>query len=136
MEKISRILPPSRRVTAVEPESSQPVRPGAPDFGRPAAKRMEVQDRVSLSSLARERSVDTTPDTNSSLATYKNPKESARAKVVEDLAEKFFNPRAIAKEGEGTRSEEVLKSIEENKIFAPKLPAAPAKAEPDDTILK
>lgn len=136
MEKISRILPPSRRVTAVEPESSQPVRPGAPDFGRPAGKRMEVQDRVSLSSLARERSVNTTPDTNSSLATYKNSKESARAKVVEDLAEKFFNPRAIAKEGEGTRSEEVLKSIEENKMFAPKLPGTPAKAEPDEAIVK
>jgi hypothetical protein len=132
MEKISRILPPSRRVTAVDTESSQPVRPGAPEFGRPSSKRMDVQDRVSLSSLARERS----PDAAQEPATYKNPKESARAKAVEDLAEKFFNPKSIAKEGEGTRSEELLKSIEENKGFSPRLPpmASTAVDESDDSL--
>lgn len=111
MEKISRILPPSRRVTAVDVESSQPVRPGAPSQGRPSAKVSEVQDRISLSSLANNRSVDTLP------VTYKNTKEGARAKIVEDMAEKFFNPRKVAKEGEGTLSEETLKSLDENQAF-------------------
>ena len=120
MEKISRILPPSRRVVATDVESSQPVRPGAPDYGRPKLKPLDVQDRISLSSLASERP--------SEPATYKNTKEGARARAVEDLAEKFFNPRTVAKEGEGPQSEEVLKRMEENQSFS-KVPA-PATVEP------
>jgi hypothetical protein len=91
---------------------------------------MEIEDRVSLSPMARDRAIamEAAPDTG----TYKNVKESARAKVVDDLAEKFFNPRSIAKEGEGTRSEEVLKSVEENKIFAPVVPMA-HKPEPEES---
>lgn len=112
MEKISRILPPSRRITATDIESSQPVRPGAPTYGRPTVQKpVEIQDRVSLSSLANSRSTEAQP------ATYKNTKEGTRAKVVEDIAEKFFNPRALAKEGEGTLAEETLKSIENKDAF-------------------
>jgi len=112
MEKISRILPPSRRVTAVDTESSQPVRPGAPNQGRPMAKPMDVdvQDRVSLSSLANNRA----PEQN---ITYSNPKERARAKAVDELAEKFFNPRTFAKDGDSTLSEDTLKSMENNDNF-------------------
>lgn len=114
MEKISRILPPSRRVVATDVESSQPVRPGAPDFGRPTKKPMDVQDRISLSSLAANRPTET--------PTYSNLKESARAKAVEELAEKFFNPKTIAKEGEGVQSEETLRRMEENKAFSKVIP--------------
>lgn len=112
MEKISRILPPSRRVVATDTESSQPVRPGAPDFGRPMQKSLDVQDRLTLSSLAAARPTEQAP------ITYKNTKEGARARAVEDLAEKFFNPRSVAKEGEGTQSEEVLKRMEQNQAFS------------------
>jgi hypothetical protein len=134
MEKISHILPPSRRVVAVDTESSQPVRPGAPNFGRPTA-RPEIQDRVSLSATARERGADATPEP---AATYKNPKETARAKAVEDLAEKFFNPAKFVKEGEGSLSEEVLQNVEDNKMFSPKVPssAVTAKPEHDDSGLR
>ncbi|MBK9323252.1 MAG: hypothetical protein IPM97_09980 [Bdellovibrionaceae bacterium] len=105
MEKISRILPPSRRVATVDVEQSQPVRPGAPEFGRPT-QRLEIQDRVSLSSGANIALQERAP------TTYRNPKESARARVVEDIAEKFFNPNAVAKEdGEGVQSEEILKRL-------------------------
>ncbi len=112
MEKISRILPPSRRVTTVDIGSNQPVRPGAPEFGRPIQSRsLDVQDRVSLSSLANNRSPEP-------IATYKNAsKESARAKAVEDIAEKFFNPRSAVQEDEGTFSEETLKNIEQNSNY-------------------
>ncbi len=128
MEKISRILPPSRRVVATDVESSQPVRPGAPDFGRPTQKPLDIQDRVSLSSLVNNRSAEPT--------TYKNTKDGARARVVEDMAEKFFNPRTIAKEGEGTRSEETLKRMEENKSFSQVTPETAQKpAEEDRQIL-
>jgi hypothetical protein len=108
MEKISRILPPSRRVTAVDVVSNQPVRPGAPEYGRPSrTSSLDVQDRVSLSSLANSRAPEPT-------ATYKNTsKESARAKAVEEIAEKFFNPRTFAKEGDSTLSEDTLKNLED-----------------------
>lgn len=111
MEKISHILPASRRVTAVDTESSQPVRPGAPEFGRSSrtSQAMDVQDRVSLSSIANGRS----PEAQSQQPlTYKNPKDSARAKAVDEIAEKFFNPRTFAKDGEETLSEETLRSMQ------------------------
>ncbi|WP_413288898.1 hypothetical protein [Bdellovibrio sp. HCB337] len=112
MEKISRILPPSRRVVATDTESSQPVRPGAPEFGRPMQKPLDVQDRLNFSSLAASRPTEQAP------VTYKNTKEGARARAVEDLAEKFFNPRSVAKEGEGPQSEEILKRMEQNQAFS------------------
>ena len=108
MEKISRILPPSRRITAADVESNPPVRPGAPEFGRPSKSSLDVQDRVSLSSLANNR----TPEP---AATYKAPtKDSARAKVVDELAEKFFNPRTFAKDSDTTLAEDTLKSMQDN----------------------
>lgn len=111
MDKISRILPPSRRVTTVDVESNQPVRPGAPEFGRPMKNSsLDVADRVSLSSLANNRAPEPP-------ATYKNVKESARAKAVEDIAEKFFNPRSAVQEDEGPFSEETLKNIEQNSNY-------------------
>lgn len=119
MEKISRILPPSRRVVATDVESSQPVRPGAPDFGRPSRSSLDVQDRFSLSSLATRRPADP--------LTYKNIKEGARAKAVEELAEKFFNPKSVAKEGESVQSEETLRRMEDNQAFSN---IAPGKNEP------
>ena len=120
MDKISRILPPSRRVVATDVESSQPVRPGAPEFGRPTKRPLDVEDRINLSSLAASRPLDTAP------ATYKNIKEGARAKAVEDLAEKFFNPKTVAKEGEGVQSEEILSRMEESKAFT----KVPEKVDP------
>jgi hypothetical protein len=135
MEKISHILPPSRRVVAVDTESSQPVRPGAPNLGRPTS-RPEIQDRVSLSALARERSADSGAAASDPSMTYKKSKESARAKAVEDLAEKFFNPAKFVKEGQGSLSEEVLKNVDDNKMFSPKMPASMAKPDADDSDLK
>lgn len=112
MEKISRILPPSRRITATDIESSQPVRPGAPAYGRPTVQKpIEIQDRVSLSSLANNRSAEAQP------VTYKNTKEGARAKAVEEIAERFFNPRTVADEGESTLAEETLKSIRQKESY-------------------
>jgi len=117
MEKISRILPASRRVAATDVESNQPVRPGAPDFGRPTRKSLNVEDRLNFSSLASNRAAEA--------ATYKNPKEGARAKAVDELAEKFFNPKTVAKEGEGVQSEEMLRKMEDNQAFSKIAPDQP-----------
>jgi len=89
----------------MDAESSPAVRPGAPDMGRPS-RNLDVQDRVSLSTVARDRA--------SEPLTYKNPKDTSRAKVVDELAEKFFNPVAfVREEGEGPQSEEALKHMNE-----------------------
>ena len=86
----------------------------SPDYGRPTTtqKPLDVQDRVSLSSLATSRSAEPAP------VTYKNTKEGAKARAVEDLAEKFFNPKSVAGDEGTTKSEEILKRMEENKSFS------------------
>ena len=70
-------------MTATDVESSQPVRPGAPDMGRPT-QRLDIKDRVTLSSLANDRAA--ADRASSDPMTYRNPKEGARAKAVEELA--------------------------------------------------
>jgi hypothetical protein len=73
---------------------------------------MDVRDKVTLSSVANDRPQESSP------ITYRNPKEAARAKVVDALAEKFFNPVAIAKEdGESVQSEEALKRVQANELL-------------------
>jgi hypothetical protein len=82
MEKISGILPKNPRVTSVDMENSQTVRPGAPNFGqRPG--RSDIRDRVSVSGIKKTEDLE-------SLKTYKAPKEQARAKIAEEMARKFF----------------------------------------------
>lgn len=116
MEKISHILPASRRVTTVDTESSQPVRPGAPAFGRPSES-LDVKDRVSLSAIAEGR----TPEP----PTYKNPKDGARAKIIEEMADRFFSAREMT----GSplpKSAETLEHLEERDTLAPP-PTTPAQ---------
>ncbi|MBX2987579.1 MAG: hypothetical protein KF802_06755 [Bdellovibrionaceae bacterium] len=116
MEKISRIIPSNARTKAVDVSGSQPVRPGAPGWGRPEGRvtrsPLDIEDRVNISNL--ERPLDRTD-------IYKNKPEAARAKVVEDLAKKFFdtNPVKDLKEGVAPRSEELLGAVEEKRGFVP-----------------
>lgn len=101
MEKISRILAPNPRTKAVDVASSQPGRPGAPAMGRPQmAIGRPVEDQISLSTA--EKAVENTP-------LYKNTKENARAKIVDDLAKKFFESAPIKsiRSDEGTKSEQL-----------------------------
>lgn len=111
MEKISRILPSNGRTRAVDVSNSQPVRPGAPRWGRAEGKvtraPIEVEDRVSLSTA--ERAIAAQP-TN-----YKNNVEAARAKIAEDMSKKFFGSSAKAeiRGGDRTSTEEVVANIED-----------------------
>jgi hypothetical protein len=100
MEKISRILPNSARVGSLEMAQERPVRPGAPAFGRPEGT-SEVKDRVTLSSLQTNRQLE-------DLKPYVNPVEAKRAKIVEDISNKFFakqakpTPKPVLQEPEPT----------------------------------
>lgn len=114
MEKISRILPANHRTRAVDVSSSQPVRPGAPAWGRKIGRAQvaplppAIEDRLSLQppTTAEKASV-------ASQTTYKNTAMNARARVVDDLAKKFFetNPKTEVRESDRTLSEQVVDDI-------------------------
>lgn len=87
MEKISSVLPSSKRVAAVDMTEAPPVRPGTPTFGR-AEGTSSIRDRVTRSSLTKSNDL-------MGLQTYKSPKELARTKIAEDIAGKFFGRNTV-----------------------------------------
>ena len=108
MEKISGIIAANARTRSVDVASSQPVRPGAPAYGRAEGKVTvpAIEDKISLSSIASERPLDP--------GTYKNSGESAKLKIIKDSTQRFFEtrvPQTIAKESEAPLSEEILEKI-------------------------
>lgn len=111
MEKISRIIPSNGRTRAVDVSNSQPVRPGAPRWGRPEGRvtkpELEVEDRVSLGTAEKAMAAQPT--------TYKNNVEAARAKIAEDMSRKFFGGPAKAeiRGSDLTGSEQVVGNLQE-----------------------
>ncbi len=109
MEKISQIVPSNARTKAIDVSKSQPVRPGAPTWGRPEGRvtKAMVEDKVSLSSVAAERPLEA--------PTYdRNLAESKRLKIARDLADKFFEnnfPQKEVKEGAAPLSEEMADNV-------------------------
>lgn len=93
MDKISRIIPSSPRTRAAEVSESQPARPGAPGMGRiqgasPVPPASEIQDRISFD--AAERATKDLPPL------YKaSSKDTARAKVVDEMAKRFFDGKGV-----------------------------------------
>jgi hypothetical protein len=113
MEKISGIIPASARTKVADVSVAQPARPGAPILGRPMGKN-SLGDRITLSKKMEElRQSGVLPEPEEP-AVYKNPAESKKLKVVKDLNEKFFSPKAIAREEDVTKSEEALKTTSAN----------------------
>ena len=113
MEKISGILPPSARTKAVDIAAAQPARPGAPAFGRPMGKN-SLGDRVTLSrELEQMRQSGEMPEAED-FPVYKKSPDSRKAKIIEDLNQKFFSPKALAREEDMTKSEEALKETSNN----------------------
>ncbi|MCE3010066.1 MAG: hypothetical protein LW875_05595 [Proteobacteria bacterium] len=85
MEKLSGILPSNARLKSVDVKDSKPVRPGAPDFGRPKGSN-SVQDRMNISAQALQLAAD------DHLA-FKDPKEASRSQIVKNVTDNFFNNR-------------------------------------------
>lgn len=118
MEKISGIIPSSARTRSVDVSSSQPVRPGAPTWGRPTgrvtpAQTITPEDRVTMSAT------DALENTKAPI--YNNKAEVSRAKVVTDLAKKFFEGQATKDEIVGTTdtlSEQRLNSFDQSREVA------------------
>lgn len=112
MEKISHILPATARVTTAEIADSQPVRPGAPSFGRPMG-RGAVEDRLTLSPQAIASKLSGEAPQLEKPLTYKDSAESAKKRTIEKLSQDFFNPKIEARGTETTTSQQVLKSMED-----------------------
>lgn len=118
MDKISGIIPSNARTRSVDVSSSQPVRPGAPTYGRPTGRVTQAmtvapEDRFTVSAT------DAIPSKSS--AVYNNKAELSRAKIVEDLQKKFFegNAKSSVRETDLTMSEEKIGQIDEAQSFAP-----------------
>jgi hypothetical protein len=102
MDKLSSILAPSPRVTAVDLNDSQPIRPGVTTYGRPVGT--TLKDRFSVSQDAKDVAF------SESLASV-NPKEAKGAKIAHDMYKKLFEQKALADEMKGrtaTAGEEML----------------------------
>lgn len=114
MEKISGIIPASPRTQVADSTNVQPARPGALALGRPMGKN-SLGDRITLSKQMEElKQTGQLPDPEPS-PVYKNPAESKKMKIIEDLNKKFFsNPKSIARETDQTKSEETLGRATEN----------------------
>ncbi|MGZ3775507.1 MAG: hypothetical protein ACXVCY_16425 [Pseudobdellovibrionaceae bacterium] len=114
MEKISGIIPASPRTQVADVSVAQPARPGALALGRPMGKN-SLGDRITLSKQAEElRQTGMLPEPEAS-PVYKNPAETKKLKVIDELNKKFFtNPKAIARESDQTQTEELLGRSEDN----------------------
>lgn len=112
MEKISRIVPANARTKAVDVSRSQPVRPGAPTWGRPEGKVTKgIEDKVSFSSIAAERPLE--PNYTRGLT------DARKTKIAREMTEKFFMERTPQKElteSEGPLSEQMADSISESDL--------------------
>lgn len=132
MEKISRIIPANARTKAVDVSGSQPVRPGAPTYGRPVGRvtraPLEVQDRVSLSTAERAITQHEQP------LNYRDRVEARRAQIAERVSAKFFGgptaPQTSPVEEETATGVETLSSQVSEVMTAPDLTAEASATTP------
>jgi hypothetical protein len=116
MEKISRIIPPSARTKAYDISRAQPVRPGAPQLGRPEFE--PAFDRVMLSEnltqSLQDRVIDK-PLRTETLNTYSKPSENVKSEMIRKMTDQFFmkksDPKEVAQESAQTISEEVAERV-------------------------
>jgi hypothetical protein len=111
MEKISGSVPSNARTKSVDVSRSQPVRPGAPAWGRPEGKVTKaveaIEDKVTLSSVAAERPLETTYP--------RGLTESRKLQIAKETTDKFFEnnfPQKEVKESGMALSEEMSESID------------------------
>lgn len=107
MDKLSSIIPSTSRVTSVNLDEAPPARPGAPTFGRKEGV-STVRDRVSLQNSLREASADTMYG--------RNPQEAAKAKIVDNITQKFFNTRLTDVEKQPTLTEKINDQVNEGSV--------------------
>lgn len=109
MRKISGIIPPNARTQSAEISRSQPARPGAPSHGRPMGRNSQA-DRITLSQeLEALRGGGELPMREP--PTYSNTTEGRRAKLVQDLSDRFFTAKGQIETSDVPRSESTMEEI-------------------------
>lgn len=122
MEKISGIIPANHRTKAVDVSGSQPVRPGAPAWGRPTGRVTKTSmadplEKVSFSNLdvavGKENLENLSPK-----STYNSRGQLAKSQVIEELSKKFFEPniKTATRDSDETYSELVQNNIQQNEF--------------------
>lgn len=113
MDKISGIIPSSRRVNSVDLQNAAPVRPGTPTFGRP----------VGISTLAPELYSSTTAQKaieafDAELAPRKEPLDP-KADIVKTMTDNFFMKRTTQAPQEGVKDFDFSAPPKENLLLPP-----------------
>ena len=124
MEKISGILPSSRRVSSVDLQNAAPIRPGTPTFGRP----------IGISTLAPELvGLTTAQKALSEFDMQMEPKKSMdpNANIVQTMSDNFFMKRTTQAPQEGVKDIDFKAPPQE--LVLP--PADEAQFTPPGTIL-
>ncbi len=121
MEKISGILSSSARITSVDLDESPPARPGSPNVGQKQGV-VRINDRFNLSQRAKEMAAQ---DTMMKI----NPRDAAKAKIVEEQSRAFFQTRLKTdKKASEVATEVVPAAIEAAQSFyTPAAESAPAE---------
>ncbi len=130
MEKISGIIPANRRTKAVDVSNSQPVRPGAPTWGRPVGRVTQAMmpdplEKVSFSQSESKEGLEN----QVAQTTYNSKGQMGKAQVIEELSKKFFDPKikTLARDSDESLSEQVNARVNENEI------ATEQKSSPNET---
>ena len=103
MEKISGILSPSARVTSVDLEESHASIPGSPNIGQKQGV-VRINDRFNISPQAKEMAAKQT-------VMGRDHRDTAKAKIVNDMSRSFFNTRVKEKPLSETVADSIPKEI-------------------------
>lgn len=116
MQKISRIIPGSARVSGVDMKSANPVRPGTPAFGRPVAESSEMPRETMTTA---QKAVGLREELN-------NQKRGMEGQtdLVQKMTDQFFMAKNISANAPDTRStgELVASDFEEGTSVVPQMP--------------
>lgn len=115
MQKISSIIPSSRRVTSVDMKDAHPVRPGVPQFGRPMAIASSSINKSSIAAPV--------------MSEARTAEEQNKMDIVNRVSDGFFMQKQI-------KAEESLPSLNESPLDLMAFEAlAPSLHEADEQLL-
>jgi hypothetical protein len=115
MEKISRILAPSARTQSYDASRAQPVRPGAPEMGRPETSGLVVDKFVLSDNLSKPPVLGQAASKDKSEPQTYGPKETIKTQLIKEMTDRFFlkqNPKEVAGESGQSSSEEIANRVQ------------------------
>lgn len=125
MEKISGIVPSSRRVSSVDLKSAPPVRPGTPTFGRPVGiSTLAEAETAAKNELNKLSTADRAIARQKELADKRSLSEKG-PELIQDMTDRFFMQKK--------KAAEPVQDFDLNMAWRPEAPA-PAVQPPEYTL--